>query len=59
MPSLMSASDRRRPQAEDARWLDEMTVTFDSEELASFFDNFAPLELEEELGAEPPEEEAA
>jgi hypothetical protein len=26
-------------------WVDEMKVTFDAEELASFFDGFVPLEI--------------
>lgn len=30
------------------RWVEEMKVTFDSEELASFFDAFEPLELGED-----------
>jgi hypothetical protein len=45
-----ASATRRSPES----WLDEMKITFDSEELACFFDGFDPLELEAEgLGAEP------
>ena len=40
-------------QCDSEEWLDEMKVTFDSEELASFFDSFDPLEIIEGYPADP------
>lgn len=47
MGSTVIASADRPASVQDG-WVDEMAVTFDAAELASFYDRFEPLEIDED-----------
>jgi hypothetical protein len=44
---VIASADRPESGGQDG-WIDEMKVTFDADELASFYDRFLPLEIGED-----------